>query len=396
MLRAIVLLLVAAGSSPLLAQTTNARLRLPGSFPEQLATVVLARLEGDTAATTFSGSDPRIAGQTFLAQREVGTDRVWLAVEFAPSGRSSETQTLELPLRPTTLESDVSVAAEEHGLVFRDRDRPVVFYRRDPKEQGEIRRAHYLHPLWSLDGQSLTEEFPEDHLHHQGVFWAWHQLWVGDQKVGDPWVARDFLVVVQETRVLAEGPVFAALRVRAHWTSPLVTDQQGVPRPIVEEVTILRVFRRQGDTQYVDVEIQIRPLLEGVRLGGAENERGYSGFTVRVRPPADLQIHHAGGLLTEDLIGGRSSWADVSGHFGGSDPQSGLAILTHPALPEFPPRWLLRHYGMQNVLYPGQEPILLSAASPLVLSHRLVIHRHDHSAARVADHQRVYEALAAR
>ena len=46
---------------------------------------------------------------------------------------------------------------------------------------------------------------------------------------------------------------------------------------------------------------------------------------------------------------------------------------------------------MQNVVYPGRNAIRLSAESPLLLRHRLVIHRGDAETARIADHQRVYE-----
>jgi hypothetical protein len=34
-------------------------------------------------------------------------------------------------------------------------------------------RSCYIHPLFSLAGQVLTDDFPEDHLHHHGLFWAW-------------------------------------------------------------------------------------------------------------------------------------------------------------------------------------------------------------------------------
>ena len=34
----------------------------------------------------------------------------------------------------------------------------------------------------------MTEEFPPDHPYHRGIFWAWHQLYVGNQSLGDGWV----------------------------------------------------------------------------------------------------------------------------------------------------------------------------------------------------------------
>jgi len=40
-------------------------------------------------------------------------------------------------------------------------------------------RANYLHPVYGLDGEVLTEDFPEDHAHHRGIFWAWPHIRVG-------------------------------------------------------------------------------------------------------------------------------------------------------------------------------------------------------------------------
>ena len=34
-------------------------------------------------------------------------------------------------------------------------------------------RSCYIHPLFALDGRVLTDDFPEDHLHHHGVSWTW-------------------------------------------------------------------------------------------------------------------------------------------------------------------------------------------------------------------------------
>jgi hypothetical protein len=100
----------------------------------------------------------------------------------------------------------------------------------------------------------------------------------------------------------------------------------------------------------------------------------------------------ADGLLKEDAIQTSSPWADASGSFA-AGKTSGVAILTHPSLPQFPPRWVLRYYGMQNLAFPGRQPVPLSAEQPLVLRQRLVLHRGDVTQARIAEHQAVFESL---
>ena len=71
-------------------------------------------------------------------------------------------------------------------------------------------------------------------------------------------------------------------------------------------------------------------------------------------------------------------WLDFSGHFQKDGEVSGLAILCHRSLPGYPQRWILRRaQSMQNAVYPGREPVLLSREEPLVLRYRLILHRGD-------------------
>ena len=285
----------------------------------------------------------------------------------------------------------VTIEQTDAGYRFHSGNRVVLFYQQAPVTEHDHTRAGYVHPLYGLDGEVFTEVFPKDHRHHQGVFWAWHQLWVGDRKIGDPWVTKDHLVVVKKAEIVDQGPDFATLDIHAAWTSTAL-DDSGESKDIVAEYTRIRVHREVGDTQYVDFSIQLTPLVAGVKVGGSEDVKGYSGFTVRVKPPTDMVIRDASGILEDDAIQSTSPWADVSGSFG-AGKTSGVAILSHPSLTQFPPRWVLRHYGMQNVAYPGREPIALSTDQPLVIRHRLVLHRGDAQEARIADHQREYELL---
>ncbi len=285
----------------------------------------------------------------------------------------------------------ITIKEADQGFLFQSGNRPVLFYQRSPIAQHGHSRAGFVHPLYGLDGEVLTDSFPKDHRHHQGVFWAWHQLWVGNEKVGDPWITKDHLVVVKDAKIIDQSSEFATLDVRAEWTSTAL-GESGKAQSIVAEHTRIRVFREQGDTQFVDFTIELSPLVPNVRIGGSEDVKGYSGFTVRVKPPKDMKIQTAEGILDGDGVQTRSRWAGVSGSFS-KDRISGVAILTHAAAPESPTSWVLRHYGMQNVAYPGRDPITLSAEQPLVLRHRLVLHRGSTDDARIADHQVEFEAL---
>jgi len=355
---------------------------VPADFPRGLPVVLSGEWSGDAPAERMLRlQPPPDSDQPILGQLEAGSRRVWFVMSLPEPPAK---QRVEFPATPQRAEATLRILESAEGFQFVDDGRPVLFYQRRPVTQHEHTRAGYVHPLRGLDGEVFTEVFPRDHRHHQGVFWAWHQLWVGQQQIGDPWVCRDHLVVVREA-ILEEGPVFATLDIRADWTSPLLE------QPLVAERTRIRLFRACGAAQYVDFTIQLQALLPEVRLGGSEDVKGYSGFTVRVQPPADIRIKDVHGTRADDAIQTASPWADASGSFA-EGRISGVAILNHPSLPGFPPRWVLRHYGMQNVAFPGREAIALPLDKPLTLRHRLVLHRGDAEEARVSAHQHVFEA----
>lgn len=290
-------------------------------------------------------------------------------------------------------EAQVRVSETEQGFLFTEESTKVLFYQRQPKSlAGRYERAHYVHPLYDLEGGVLTEDFPKDHLHHRGIFWAWHQLQVGDKKAGDPWLAKDFLCDVVEAKAEHAKDGSAALTTRVHWISSKITNAAGKPLPLVEEITTIRAHKAQDNARNIDFEIRLLALQEKVRIGGAENVKGYGGFSPRFRLPSDVRfVGQLGELapLTTSMKGG--AWVDVTGAYGPGKATSGVAILCHPSLPGFPQRWILRRsHSMQNPVFPGREAVALSQEKPLVLRYRLVVHRGGTDRQRVERWQRKY------
>ncbi|MHA1232848.1 MAG: DUF6807 family protein, partial [Candidatus Helarchaeota archaeon] len=88
------------------------------------------------------------------------------------------------------------------GFLVLEKGHPVLFYRTVPKSlKGKFERTHYIHPLYSLDGEILTEDFPEDHPHHRSIFWAWHQIWIGSERIGDGWSLKNFIQEVDNIEI---------------------------------------------------------------------------------------------------------------------------------------------------------------------------------------------------
>lgn len=262
------------------------------------------------------------------------------------------------------------------GVWIQEGKTKVLFYQREPKaKDGKLARANYIHPLLDLDGEPITEDFPADHLHHRGIFWAWHQVTITGKSVGDPWALKDCGWDIRNVKT-AEIDTSMSLRTTVHWISPLWRDDKGKQKPFVLEEAVITVHRAEKDRRAIDFEISLTALQQETRIGGATPTPGYGGFSPRLRLPQDVRFLGPKGDV-KPLPGpvDPSPWIDVTGTFA-NDKHSGVAILIHPSTPGFPQPWILRSRGsMQNAVYPGATPILLPTDKALVLRYRLVLHR---------------------
>ncbi|QDU92648.1 DUF6807 family protein [Lignipirellula cremea] len=252
----------------------------------------------------------------------------------------------------------------------------ILFYQRVAKSQeGKFARANYLHPLYDLDGAVLTEDFPADHLHQRGVYWAWHQLRVNGKNAGDGWALKGLRWQVEEAQIEPDDGHSASLRLRVTWLSELLADKAGESLPVVEETTTIRVYRQENDARRIDFEIGLRALHPQVEIGGSEDPKGYSGFSVRARLPQEVQfVGVEGPVEPEKTALEAGPVIDLSARF--DKATSGVAILQHPSLPKYPQTWILRRQkSMQNPVYPGRNAVVLPTDAPQVLRYRLVVHR---------------------
>ena len=245
----------------------------------------------------------------------------------------------------------------------------------------------------------LTEDFPKDHRHHRGVFWAWHYLAVGDQQIGDPWTCKDIEWDVTEVKT-SPTPGGTALQLQAEvlWKSPKWTDAKGNAKPLVAETTRITVHSAAENYREIDFEISLLAKEENVRLAGAQDDKGYGGFCVRVPLPDTLRFTGKNGNLTPMRTAiPAGPWLDFSAPFTEDAPVNGVSVLQHPKNPGFPEPWILRsETSMQNAMYPGREPITLSTKEPLTLRYRLIVHRGDAREADIAKLQPGYEFKARR
>jgi len=265
---------------------------------------------------------------------------------------------------------------DPEGILVSENGSPVLFYQRSPKSKdGEYQRANYIHPLYNLEGQVITEDFPADHLHQRGVFWTWHQILAGERRLGDGWECRDIQWDVLEAEAVETCGGAMLLKTRVHWKSPNWTGADGNMIPFVEEKAAITIYPAELQSRSIDFEISLRALAEGLRLGGSEDAKGYGGFSLRLLLPEDVSFRGIDGPVNPETNAVQAGPAiDVSGSRGTSGP-GGITVIQHPENPGFPQGWILRSSAsMQNPAWPGHNTVTLPSSNPVTLKYRLVLH----------------------
>ena len=262
-------------------------------------------------------------------------------------------------------------------------DTALVYHRRPIAPDRAHARSHYIHPLYGLEGEVLTEDSPADHPHQHGIFWAWHQVFAEGKRMGDGWTQEDLSWEVFRVETSEHGAGSASIKAFVRWRSPRLEEGFEEDRrsaPFLQETATMRIHPAQERYRLIDFEISLRALTEDVRLGGSDDQKGYGGFSLRLRLPGDIRFTGPGGAVRPrvEAVAPRK-WVDFSGAFV-AEEQSGVAVLQHPSTPNAPHPWILRERAsMQNVKWPGRRPVSLPPGQPLTLRYRLVVHRGDAS-----------------
>lgn len=249
-------------------------------------------------------------------------------------------------------------------------DRPVLVYNHgvisSSNAPADRARSSYVHPIYGLDGEVLTDDFPKDHYHHRGLFWSWPHVKIGEKEV-DLWMLKGIRHQFDRWLRREAGKSDAVLGVQNGW---FVGD-----RKVVDEQAWLRVLPATAEGQAIDVELIWTPVNEPITLRGAEG-KSYGGLTLRFAPHEGKPVITVpDGKTKEDLHITRLPWADLSAQFAGAKAPSGAAIFIAPTHPNYPPEWLTRHYGVLCVGWPGVQAHTFPPGKPIQVRYRVWIHR---------------------
>lgn len=351
---------------------------------------------------------------------------------------------------------------DDKSLGLWEGDRPVLVYNFGtvtcsavPLTDHRRSRGCYVHPLYGLNGEVLTDVFPKDHYHHVGLFWAWPHVRIDDQEY-DLWTYKNIQQKFVRWLGRETAIATAVLGVENGW---FVGDKK-----VMTERIWLTVHRAGADQRAIDVRMVLLPADRPVTLWGAEG-KSYGGLSIRYTPsvealkaratpakpeakkpesklpdgkkpearlpeikkrdskapdtkkldpqaelakkaapapqkplvvkaaprPKDTFITVPAGLADVDLPDTRLPWADLVRNLPGAGHPSGAAIFVAPSHPDYPPTWLTRHYGILCIGWPGVKPRTIEPNQPVSLDYRVWIHK---TAVDVDALKQAYEAYA--
>lgn len=256
-------------------------------------------------------------------------------------------------------------------------DTILVYRATETSLNGSFKRANYIHPLYGLEGGVITEDFPEDHPHHRGVFWAWHQLYVGNTRIGDGWELEDMAWDVISMDQIISSESSKTLQTEVLWKSPLWKDEKGNKKPLVKETAHITVHQNGKNFRVVDFQIELLGLEPYMRLGGSGDEKGYGGFSIRMKLPDDVRFQDKDGeVQPQNTPVKADAWLTISGSSKRRVGKTSVTLIPHKGNPGYPNPWILRtKASMQNAVFPhpGAIPISLSTTTPLRLRYRMLI-----------------------
>jgi hypothetical protein len=231
-------------------------------------------------------------------------------------------------------------------LELREHDNPVLVYNYGPQlKQGapeNRRRCCYVFPLYTPGGVSMLDDFPQDHFHHRGLFWAWPVVET-EGKTYDLWMN---MTVKDHSN---KPPVTKGGRLEADnvW--------QVDGRDVVREGLVLTARPAHGSSREISAELTLEALGHPVTLKGSrEASKSYGGFSARFAPREDTVLRADDEVLSKDEDLTPRRWAELEGVYGGK--RAILRITTDPADPGAPYQWCLRKYGFVGASFPGRTP----------------------------------------
>ncbi len=229
-----------------------------------------------------------------------------------------------------------------------------------------VPRSDYIHPLYGLEGEMLTRDWPVGgHPHHRAIFWAWPEVEYGSER-GDLYALQRVFSRPTGKIELINGPVFAQIIAENLW---MWEDTE----PIVREIAVISVYRATSTTRIIDLTIKLDALKDSITIA-TRNSDSYGGLNLRMMTPESQEISYFTDLNDSEPL---RAWSDFNGLFEGAQSTSGLMVLQHQDNPDYPGDWVeYPNLAWVQPTFPSAGTRYpLDTAESLVLRYRLIIHK---------------------
>ena len=336
----------------------------------------------------------KVAAQIVPAMNEDGTaaeSGAWAMANIPP--RKDVTGTRQFTLKPLSQNAAGQPAFRfqeigDKSLKLVEGSSPVFVYNYGeitddtvPANDSRRTRACYVHPVWGLQGEVLTDDFPKDHYHHHGIFWAWPHVGIGDKQY-DLWKYDNIKQQFVRWICRQTGPAGAVLAVENGWFVD--------GKKVMIERCWLRTFSADQESRSLDFDFVFIPVDKPISLRGAEG-KSYGGLNMRfdVKDEKQAVITVPSGVAKKDLTETPLPWCNMTYPITSPATPSGAALFVSPDDPDYPQTWMARHFGILSIGWPGIQGKTFPPGQPIRLSYRIWIHK---SAASLADLENAYAA----
>lgn len=267
------------------------------------------------------------------AQYEAGDPgKLW----FVLSGKteSGAKRTFELYAGSSRL-SLINVQAEkdEKALTLKRGDENILSYQYAvmPAPSGQSKlfdRSGFIHPLWSPEGNVLTDIHPPDHIHHMGIWMPWtHTNYEG--KMIDFWNVGDGTGTVRFSKFISStsGSVFGGFKAEQEHVGLKTSVGEKV---ILNEIWDVRAYNVGVPKKYWIVDFKsTQKNITDIPL--IQDEYRYGGFGYRAAREwkgANSAYLTSEGKTRENGHTTTARWCDLSGVIDGK--WEGVTIMSNP------------------------------------------------------------------
>jgi hypothetical protein len=355
---------------PWTSRAANPTLRVEaGDFPRERAIVSFSL--GDAKAHFLKDKSGNILP---VQQEQAG--KAWFVL---PALGKGETATFET-LNEGSWLSVPGIKKDGKKYAFKNASQTLMEFQAEPGElpREDIKplyiRGGYLHPIRTLSGKTITDDFPPNHIHHHGVWASWTKtefegrhpdFWnVGDGK------GKVEFVSVEKT---FEGPVFNGLVSKQRYIDLTAPE----PKTALNETWEVRAYPPDPKGRFWIFDITAvqecatsKPLkLPEYRYGGIgfRGNRAWNGKDNTQFLTSEGETDRIKGQGTH------ARWCDISGLVDGE--RAGITIMCHPENFRAPQPMRL-HPDEPFFNYAPQEagPMEITPGKPYIMRYRFVVH----------------------